>query len=228
MKKISNRFTWKICGEAGFGVNSSGLLFSKLCARSGLFAYEYSEYPSLIRGGHQTSQITVDVEPIFSEHYNVDILIALNKQSIVAHLDELSGNSAMIYDSSQFQLSSIQDIVGEKIKKTFLLGVPFTQLAIEASNLNLLRNTVAIGASLGLLQYNPEELFGLITEEFAKKDPKIVEMNKKAVILGFEYVRKNYDEFCSTFMFQMEKMPQVNKTMVISGNEAIGIGAIRG
>lgn len=228
MKKVMNRFTWKICGEAGFGVNSSGLIFSKMCSRSGLYAFEYSEYPSLIRGGHQTSQVSVDTLPITSEHYSVDILVALNKQSVDLHKSELSKTSAILYDSAQFQLSSVQDVLGDNIKHTILIGVPFTQLAIEAANLNILRNTVAIGASLAILQADMTELFSLIEEEFAHKDAKIIEENKQAAQLGYNYVTQNYSELVSTFPLGMEKMPSEDKLMVISGNESLGVGAIRG
>jgi 2-oxoglutarate/2-oxoacid ferredoxin oxidoreductase subunit alpha len=228
MKKVSNKFTWKICGEAGFGVNSSGLLFSKLCARSGLYGFEYSEYPSLIRGGHQTSQVSVDVAPITSEHYSVDILVALNQQSVELHIDELSDHSALIFDSAQFQLKSIQDILGDKAKHTILLGMPLKMLSIKASKLNLMRNTVAIGATLGLLNYDTELMYSLLEDEFGDKSLEVVEMNKKAVQIGHDFVKENYNELVTTYYFQMERMPVEEKLMVVSGNESLGIGAIKG
>ncbi len=171
MDRIVNKFTWKMGGEAGFGVNSSGLLFTRFCMRYGLHAFEYSEYPSLVRGGHQTSQVSVDEALVTSEHFNVDLLVALNKQSIDLHKEELSNGSAVIYDSAQFSLSSPEDLLGRKASQVVLLGVPLTEIAIESANLNLLRNTVAIGASLALLGADLTLLFTLVEEEFARKEP---------------------------------------------------------
>ncbi len=52
-------FTWKIGGEAGFGIATSGLVFSKIAARGGYHTFDYLEYPSLIRGGHNAFECRV-------------------------------------------------------------------------------------------------------------------------------------------------------------------------
>ena len=57
MRKID--FTWKIGGEAGFGIASAGLIFAKTVNRLGYFFYGYLEYPSLIRGGHNVYEVTL-------------------------------------------------------------------------------------------------------------------------------------------------------------------------
>jgi 2-oxoglutarate ferredoxin oxidoreductase subunit alpha len=227
MEKKVNRFTWKIAGEAGFGVNSSGLLFSKYCMRSGLNAFEYSEYPSLVRGGHQSSQVTVDTKDVTSEHFIVDLLVALNKESVSLHVSELSEHAVIVYDSAQFTLSSPQEIVG-KNNGVSLIGVPFTQLAIEAANLSLLRNTVAIGASLAVLQAPLDELFNLIAQEFGKKDQGTIDMNNHAIQLGYEYVLQHYAGVVENFPYKIEPKKLARPQMLISGNEAVGVGAIKG
>ena len=42
-------FTWLIGGEAGFGIMTTGVVFSKIATRSGYHIFDYIEYPSLIR-----------------------------------------------------------------------------------------------------------------------------------------------------------------------------------
>ncbi len=228
MDRIVNKFTWKMGGEAGFGVNSSGLLFTRFCMRNGLYAFEYSEYPSLVRGGHQTSQVTADSLPVTSEHYQINILVALNKASIELHKDELSPGSAIIYDSAQFTLTSPEELLGKKSSQVILLGVPFTQIAIECANLNLLRNTVAIGASLALLGADITPLFTLIEEEFSRKEAEVSEMNKQAIQKGHDYVLHHYGGLVESFIYKMERIHPEDQRMAISGNEAIGVGAVRG
>ena len=73
-------FTFKIGGEAGFGIMSSGLAFSKLATRSGYFIFDYAEYPSIIRGGHNVMQVTVADKPrrAISNH---GFLVALNQET---------------------------------------------------------------------------------------------------------------------------------------------------
>ncbi len=215
-------------GEAGFGVNSSGLLFTRFCMRYGLSAFEYSEYPSLVRGGHQTSQVSVDEALVTSEHFNVDLLVALNKQSIDLHKEELSSGSAVIYDSAQFSLSSPEDFLGRKASQVVLLGVPLTEIAIEYANLNLLRNTVALGASLALLGADVTLLFNLVEEEFARKEPEVAQMNREAIQKGYDYVMQHYAGLVESYPFKMERITAQDKRITVSGNEAIGLGAIQG
>jgi len=57
-------FTWKIGGEAGFGIMTTGLVFSKLASRSGYHLFDYITYPSLIRGGHNSYEVRVSDKPI--------------------------------------------------------------------------------------------------------------------------------------------------------------------
>ena len=84
--------TWKIGGEAGFGIMSTGEMFARACMRAGLNVFTYPEYPSLVRGGHNTVQVTASTEPVHAHRAQVNSLVALNKESIDLHLaDLLSG-----------------------------------------------------------------------------------------------------------------------------------------
>ncbi|MCX6732835.1 MAG: 2-oxoacid:acceptor oxidoreductase family protein [Candidatus Roizmanbacteria bacterium] len=60
------QYTWKIGGEAGFGIMTTGLLFSKIAARRGHYIFDFVEYPSLIRGGHNAYEVNVSDEPVSS------------------------------------------------------------------------------------------------------------------------------------------------------------------
>jgi len=50
----SNVFTIKIAGPAGAGIKSSGLLLSNILVRHGFNIRDYVEYPSLVKGCHNT------------------------------------------------------------------------------------------------------------------------------------------------------------------------------
>ena len=78
--------SWKIGGEAGFGIKSAGLTFAKMCNRAGYEVFGYDEYPSLIRGGHNTYEVTVSHQPVASTAENIDVLVALNKAVSYTHL----------------------------------------------------------------------------------------------------------------------------------------------
>ena len=63
--------TWKIGGEAGFGIMSTGLMFSKIAVRHGYHIFDYVEYPSLIRGGHNVYEVRVGDTEVFSQEKGV-------------------------------------------------------------------------------------------------------------------------------------------------------------
>src|SRR5689334_14134156 len=99
MTRTTNNISWKIGGEAGFGIMASGAIFAKTCLRAGLNVFDYSEYPSLIRGGHNTYQVYASSQPVQSWRAAVNILVALNRETIDQHLSEVTKNGAVIYDT---------------------------------------------------------------------------------------------------------------------------------
>src|SRR3989338_10510064 len=89
---------WLIGGEAGYGIMTTGVMMSKVFTRLGLSVFDYVEYPSLIRGGHNAYYVRASDEEIYSQRRGVDILVALNRETIDKHKSELSQNAAVIFD----------------------------------------------------------------------------------------------------------------------------------
>ena len=54
--------TWKIGGEAGFGIMASGMMLARLFPGMGII-FSLNEYPSLIRGGHNAVTVRLATEP---------------------------------------------------------------------------------------------------------------------------------------------------------------------
>jgi len=94
--KISN-LSWKIGGEAGSGILSTGKIFSKIFAKKGYFVIDNNEYSSLIRGGHNTYAIRVSSNEIFSTNKNINILAALDEETIRLHQEEVTYGGYIVY-----------------------------------------------------------------------------------------------------------------------------------
>lgn len=75
-------FNWKIAGAAGEGIKVSGLMLQKTAFRSGFYTYGSTEYPSLIRGGHNTFEIVLSTEPVYSARTKVDLEIDLKNSTV--------------------------------------------------------------------------------------------------------------------------------------------------
>ncbi len=215
---MEKSLTWKIGGPAGFGIMVSGTILAKAFARAGLYLASTTEYPSLIRGGHNTYIIRASDEEIFSLVSSIDLLVALNQETIILHKDELSQGAGLIYDSDD------PEIVKELLPKgnCHLYPVPLVKLATQDGGAKLMMNNVALGSSWAVMNLPFEILADVIADVFNKKGEEIIKENLQAAQAGFEYIKKNFPH---DFDYQLHE-GQAPKRLVLSGNEAIGLGAI--
>src|SRR3972149_11517172 len=98
------RFTWKIGGEAGFGIMTTGLLFSKIANRLGYYTFDYIEYPSLIRGGHNALEVVVSDEEAHALKKDIDFLVCLNEDTYKHHKHRLAQKAHILFDPDEFTI----------------------------------------------------------------------------------------------------------------------------
>jgi len=215
---IINKLTWMIGGVAGAGIIAAGTAFAKACSRGGLWVFVENEYPSLIKGGHNTSMVRVEEEEIFSHIRSVDLLVALNKETILLHQDELSPNGGILYDGEEIKIEK-EEI---KRKDISLISIPAAKLLEESGLGKLMLNSLMVGASLGIVDYDFEILIDVLKDSFQKKGDKVIEENVKVAKLGFDYAKNYKDKFAHTLRRRDEK-----ERMLITGNDAICLGALK-
>ena len=68
-----------IGGKAGQGINKVSGIISKTLISQGYFTFNYRDYPSIIRGGHNFNVLSVSDKPISSHESKIDIIIALDE-----------------------------------------------------------------------------------------------------------------------------------------------------
>ena len=211
-------YSLKIGGMAGQGIKSAGLAFSKVAVRSGYSIFNYVEYPSLIRGGHNVMQTTFSVDPVYSPVQTVDFLIALNQETLDLHKGEVVANGGVIYeDEGALDASSFKG-------KCRLFPIPLRKLTKEVGGQEIVMNNVAVGAAIALMGGDLQHFLDLIAEEFAGKNPEITKINTSAAAAGFEYANKTFPNGYEHILAPQEKIePQI----VINGNEAVALGAIK-
>src|SRR3989338_8310018 len=96
---MKNGISVLIGGKAGEGINQAGSVIAEIFNHLGYHIYIYYDYPSLIRGGHNFSIIRASKEKVLTHQEKVDILLALNQDTIDFHKDRLKDTSFIIYDS---------------------------------------------------------------------------------------------------------------------------------
>jgi len=215
---IINNFNWKIGGEAGYGIISVGAMFSRAMLRSGFYVFDHAEYPSLIRGGHNTLEVSVSDEKIYAVRRPINILVALNQETIDFHKNELSADAAIIYNSDN---AKVED--KEFPESTEAIGIPLDDLAVKAGAKEIARNVVALGASFGLLDLTFDALKNVIEFNFKKKGEQVINTNVAAALAGYNFIKNDVKK---EFNYRAE--PQKNPDrMILNGNEGIVWGAIQ-
>lgn len=206
---------WKIAGRAGEGIAVTGMIFAKTCMRHGLHCFTYGEYPSLIRGGHNTMQVSASSGPVSCQLRAVDIMIALNDEAIAQHLAEFTDATVHIVDKKATKID------WEKhAPKGRVLDLPMHTISLETTGSTIAENMVALGASCAVLCLDLSVLETIITEAFAKKDKDVIEKNILAAQKGHEYAKEQ--SFACLSTLPISAKPQV----LLSGNEVIGMAAL--
>lgn len=211
---VKNKLTWMIGGKAGYGIMATGLIFAKSCARGGLNVFDSIEYPSLIRGGHNTYHVRVEEDEIHSHIDLIDVLVALNKETVDKHNDKITENGAIIYDSSETEISKLRDDIR-------LYDIPLMKIAKEKGS-KIMINSVALGATIALIDYDLKILESVIEDIFKEKDKEVVRQNIEAARAGYENLMANHK---NDFKVKLSKIG--DKNMLLTGNEAISMGAIK-
>ncbi len=204
-------YSIKIGGEAGQGIQTIGDTLARVFSRAGYSVFTHQDYESRIRGGHNFFQIRFSDKLVTASRDKIDILVALDHESIIMHEKELSQIGQIIYDSSELK---------QKHEKPYFLDIPFVKLASEQANSKIRANTVAIGAILGMIGMDLGILLDIIKYTFNKKGAEIVRANIAGAIAGYDYAKRQ----CINCSFSVP--PLARPKMLISGNEAIGLGAI--
>lgn len=210
--------TIKIGGPAGYGIMTTGIFVGKIATRSGYHAFEYPEYPSLIRGGHNVVEIRISDEKVFSQGKLVDILVCLNKETYDLHKDEVKKSGMVVADKDEIDI--LPKIINKGIS---FVHVSFGKIVKEQKLNQVMVNNIALGALVYLLGADIKILDSLIAESFAKKSEEIIEKNIEAARLGFEEARKSCR---SGYQKKIPKKTKIVPKIYLTGNEIIGLGTI--
>ncbi len=211
-----NEVSWRIGGQSGEGIDSTGEIFAYSMARAGLNIYTYREFPSRIRGGYTGYEVRLSPEKRPQARSDaIHLLVAFDQDSIDRNLDELAPDGLIIYDSSSFQARIPEGIdVG-------LHAVPMAQAARDLGNV-IMKNMVSLGVTAALLGFDVEHLYEGISMRFGSKGEEVLEANRKAISRGHELATSLGVENGHTL-----DVPDNGETKVLlSGNDAIAFGAL--
>jgi 2-oxoglutarate ferredoxin oxidoreductase subunit alpha len=189
-----------IGGAAGQGSRVAGLLIAELFNRLGYNIFIHEDYQSLIKGGHNFSQIRASSKEVLSHKDEADFILALNEDTIKKHKEKLAKKGTLIFNQ-------------DKIVSDAGIGIKIETIAKELGGLPIMSNTALIAAFAKMIGIDWQTLESVLKKEMAKG----VEKN-------LEIARKAYDAVES--FAKIEKIKNKPKPL-LTGNEALALGAVK-
>ncbi len=211
--------TWKIGGEAGFGIMASGIMLCRTFSRLGYHVFSTNEYPSLIRGGHNLVTVRIATTKFEALNKDIHILVALNKETVDLHKNELSADDLVIFDPKDNEWKPTDFSVPVK-----LIPVPLSKILTDNKGEPVMRNTIALGVTVALLGVEFGSLEQVIRDQFKKKSAEIIDHNIAIAKAGYDEIKNN---FAGQTSKHLDKMTSKEPLMVLNASEAVGLGAVR-
>jgi len=203
-----DNFSTLIGGIAGDGINEAGITMARLFSHLGYNIYMYYDYSSLIRGGHNFSLVRASRQKIAAHTDQIDILIALNQETIEKHMSRLKDSSFIIYDADKVKLDGIKEKG---------CGLTVTQILKEANAPLLMKNTCIIGGFCKVVGIE----WSILEEVLKKHMPAMLELN-------LTVARQGYDQATQFCQVDCHADKQTHRPLaILSGNQAISLGLIK-
>ena len=203
-------FALAIGGAAGQGIATPGNILARMFVRRGLHLYAYNAYQSIIRGGHIFLTIRASDQELGDHGDKLDLLLALNQDTMNRHLGILGPGARAVYNSDTIT-------PGESAEGVQLCGLPVKELTNNDRN-KLVQNTVALGAMMHLCGLEFKILEDALTLQFKRKGQEVVDQNVGVAHAGFDYAAANFAAF-------PDAIPTGEKPLAVwTGNEALAMG----
>jgi len=197
-------FNILIGGEAGQGLKTVDNILGKILFREGFNIFSSKDFMSRIRGGHNFMQLRISDEELYGPDNDLDLLIALNEESVEIHRDQLKDDGIVLIEGENEVIDG----------RTIL--VPASVIAKDINPKGV--NTVFVGAALKIMDLELDTARGVVKEYF---DDELVEDNIKLLERGYNAVDSIYDNL-------KENVSDKSEEVFIDGNSALGYGALTG
>jgi 2-oxoglutarate ferredoxin oxidoreductase subunit alpha len=215
-----NDFALKLANVNGTGSASANGLLMQAIFRMGIPVSGKNLFPSNIQGLPTWYEIRVNKDGHTARTATYDLMIAMNAETYARDVKEVRAGGYVLYDSS-WPLD--RELLRPDV--TFL-GVPFARLCnesfAEVRERTLMKNIAYVGTLAALLDIDMTIVSGMLKEKFARK-PSLMESNRKAIQLGYDYAKEHLD--CAVPM-KLEAMNATANSILIDGNTATALGCV--
>ncbi|MEX0963058.1 MAG: 2-oxoacid:acceptor oxidoreductase subunit alpha [Pseudohongiellaceae bacterium] len=217
-----NDFVVKFANVNGSGSASANSMFAKAVFRMGIPISPHNIFPSNIQGLPTWYEVRISEQGFLGRREGVDIIVAMNEQTIGKDIASVVPGGYVLYDSSKVLPNELlRDDVN-------YLPIPLKDICLQEfekpTQRQLFKNIVYVGALSAFLNIDFKVLTGLVSDQFRGKE-KLILPNIHALELGHQYAS---DNFTCPLSLRLEKRDKNVGKILMDGNTAIGLGCVYG
>jgi 2-oxoglutarate ferredoxin oxidoreductase subunit alpha len=218
LPKNSRDLSLVICGEAGQGIATLERLLTRSAKLTGYHVFSTKEYMSRVRGGSNSSEIRISPERVHAFIERIDLLLPLSGPSAERLKNRISKDTLIIGEAIN---------VSEELRSKCgaFIDIPFTKTAKDLGKA-VYSNQVALGLIAKLFDLDISIIERELSVLFSGKGSEIPEVNIRAAKIGYAMGAKLIED--GQITPSIEKSQENPKELLISGTEAVGLGAIAG
>lgn len=215
MTALDNDLVVRIGGDsAAGGIVTTGEVFARIASFVGLEIYTTRTIPAEIKGGHVMFQVRAADHPVHSQGDELDLLVAYDHESYDRYYKLLKKDGIFVYNSNDLTPPD-----GGGVK---MFGLPLNELARKA-DFTRGRNIILIGALVKLFDLPYDRAVEVVRKQLGRKK-EMLEQNLTALQTGYRWIEENIGVESP---FHLRGKPRdKDERLVISGNQALSIGAI--
>ena len=206
-----------ITGSGGSGVVTTGNLLLKVIANAGFYGLMTRSAGPQIRGGESAAMVRIGTEPVNCLDDQFEILMALDWLNVSRFAEEipLTVNSIVICDP---EAGEIPPEISRHGAQT--MEVPLKMLSKEIKGGRI--NMVGLGVLTNLLGLSEDATLNAVDKILGAKGKEVVEASRQCIQAGYRAEKP------LTLADPIFQPGQISTRWDISGNEASGLGALRG
>ncbi len=207
-----------LCGQAGMGIGTVESLLMYILKNAGFHVFATKEYMSRVRGGQNSTTLRIGSSPVRANIDRIDLLIPLDRGAVVHVRERISRQTIILADPEIVDASELPQEVR-------CIETPLARLAKDIGN-KIYSNIIAVGLVGACSGVDKSCMADFIRKRFAEKDQRVIDENLRALEAG----TKLGDALTAGggLGFDLKPDTAVANQKLISGSEAIGLGAIAG
>ena len=212
----SGSFSVAVTGSGGSGAVTTGLILLEAAAHAGYFGMLSRSAGPQIRGGESAAMLRLGPAPLDCMDDRFDLLVGLDWLNIARFIDEipLDRDSLVLADPAAGAVPAVLTQSGARVRE-----VPFKELASSAADGRA--NMVALGALAAAGGFPQDALLAGLNAVLAGKGERVRQASSQCLTLGYQQGIETLPRAAGAARHPVARWN-------ISGNEACGLGALRG